>query len=128
MPERLTQKGKRKLQMIDNALYAATAHLYEYYYLLLRADINLAAIVERMLLDLDHERDLLHKLYQACWETDHNTFDTVGDVPDLIAQARRDCLGRTGICQEYLNVLAASDGISSRLLETRAAASLKQFR
>lgn len=122
------QKGKRKLQQIDNALYAATAYLYEYEYLLLRSDLNLANIVERMMMEIDETRHKLHLLYQACWCTDHETFDTVGDVPELIAQARQDVLKRSGVCQEFLSALGASDVISSRLLERRAEASLKQFR
>ena len=126
MPESHADKGRRKLLQIDCGLYNALAYTYEYYYLLLRADIGLASAVELIMLQIDDTRRQLRDLYAACWEADHETFSTIGDVPQLIAEARRDVLGRSTLCRAYLNVLDHSALISSRLLEKRAEAYSRQ--
>ena len=126
MPESHADKGRRKLLMIDCGLYNALVYTYEYYYLLLRADIGLASAVELIMLQIDDTRRQLRDLYAACWEADHETFATIGDVPQLIAEARRDVLGRSTLCRAYLNVLDRSAHISSRLLEKRAEAFSRQ--
>lgn len=116
------QKGKRKLMMIDNALLNATAYLLEYYYLMLRADLGLAAGIEVMLLQTDQTRAHVRDLFVAAWGAYSANFDTVGCVPQLVKQAREDVLGRQSKCRAYLNVLDLSAEASLTLLRTRAEA------
>lgn len=126
MPEGLADKARRKFHQMNNGLLNVQADLYAYYHLLLRADPFLAAHVERMLLHLEDLRDDLHLLYQCAWESDLSIFDDIGQIADLLAEARNDVLGERHICLEYLRVWDRLVEESSTLSGRRAVASLMQ--
>lgn len=126
MTEPWTTKYRRKLRMVDNAIYNAITTLLPYYGLLRRADPLLGAVCEMMLLNWDKDRERLHFIYQAAWESDHAQFDTIGLITELIAKERT--FGRRGkrLCREYgahWDRLALE---SYGLLERRAEALQKQ--
>jgi len=126
MPETWANRGKRHLRQCDNSLVNSMDELFHYHYLMLRADVALAAAIEMMLLDLAATRQHLADLYLAAWEVDAPWRDKIHLVEPMILEARKDVLGRKFLCQVYSSVWGRSPKELSRLLEKRAEASLKR--
>lgn len=123
MSESHSQRGRRRLNHVDNSIVNAQADLYEYYYLLLRADPFLAASVETLLYQLSDIREQIRLLCLAAWETETVQAETIGQINDLIVEARRDVLGKRHLCRAYSELWATLAVKSSQLLEKRAKAS-----
>lgn len=122
MPESASTIYRRRLRMVDNAIYNAIADLFPYYCLLMRADPVLAASCERLMLEWETSRETLHKVYILAWEQDHPQFSTIGSAAELIQSERhRTRTGGYG-CPDYSQLWGAMVAESYKLLEKRAAA------
>lgn len=122
MPESQSTIYRRRLRMVDHAIYNAIADLFPYYGLLIRADPVLGAVCERLILDWEESRRRLQFIYKAAWQADHEQFDTIGTAADLIAKSRT--FGPTGgiLCRDYSQHWEDLVRESYRLLEKRAEA------
>lgn len=127
MTEAHSSKYRRKLRMVDNAIFNAITTLFPYYGLLRRADPILGAVCEQLILRWEQDRERIYFIYLAAWETDHEQFSTIGAAAEIIAEERT--FGKKGqrLCREYSQHWDRLVVESSRLLEQRAKALRKQL-
>jgi len=126
MPESQRWKMTRKNLVINNALQSAQSNLFALFYLYLREHPGLADYIETMLLQLAETRTLLRDFQFTCWETIPPQFDDVGDMDDLIKEARHDVLGELAGCRGYLVDWAVGERQLSQLLSELDKRSRKQ--
>ena len=122
MPESQSNLYRRMMKQADNSIYNATAELYGYYCVLMRADPILAAALEKCIGDLDDCRKQIRLVHRLAWEADDEQFNSIGEALKLILETRSEIFGKGRLCQDFSQLWEASVPASSRLLERRAAA------
>lgn len=126
MPETTRFKFTRKNTMINNGIVLAQSRLYELYYLYLREHPNLAQHLELIMLKLEDARADLRDFQIAAWEYAPNEYDDIGEMDDLILEARHDVLGEEEGCRGYLRDWVRGEVGLSNLLSRLAGASQKR--
>jgi len=126
MPETQRWKMTRKNLIINSNIQAAQERLFALFYLYLREHPGLADYIETMLLQLAETRQLLRDFQYTAWETVPPDFDDIGDIDDLIKEARHDVLGELEGCRGFLVDWAVGERQLSQLLSELDKRSPKQ--